>query len=203
MPRLEVDLAPKRPGRLVLKNPVMTASGTFGFGTEYGGLAEVERLGAVTSKGVTLNPRIGNAAPRVCETPAGMLNSVGLPNVGVRRVIEEMAPVWRTWPVPVIVNLAGETVEEYGEAAALLDRVPEVAALELNVSSPNSKGMGMAFGASPEIAAEVTALVRSRTELPVLVKLTPNVGQIVPIARAVADAGADAISLINTLLAMA
>ena len=200
-PSLAVDLAPNNPVGLRLKNPVMTASGTFGYGTEFAKLIDVERLGAIVSKGITLRPREGNPQPRVAETPAGMLNSIGLQNVGVRALVREKAPVWAKWGVPVIVNIAGCSVEEYVEVAEILDGVQGVSGLELNIACPNING-GLDFGTVAEAAAEVTSSVRAVCSLPIIVKLTPNVTDIVPIARAVASAGADAISLINTVLGM-
>ncbi len=199
---LEVQLAPKHPNGLLLKNPVMAASGTFGYGVEYARLIDVNQLGAIVTKGVTLRPRRGNPQPRLAETPAGMLNSIGLQNPGVRAVIREKAPMWARLNVPVIVNIAGETVEEYAQLAELLDSAPGVAALEVNVSCPNVKVGGMAFGVDPRAAAAVTLAVKAASSLPVIVKLTPNVTDITAIAQAVVEAGADAVSLINTLLGM-
>jgi dihydroorotate dehydrogenase (NAD+) catalytic subunit len=199
---LEVDLAPRNPRGLRLKNPVMAASGTFGYGTEYADLVPIDRLGAIVCKGTTLRPRPGNPTPRIAETPAGMLNSIGLQNIGVEALIREKAPLWATWDVPVIVNIAGETVAEFAELAARLDGVPGIAGLEVNISCPNVE-TGLEFGRDPAGAAAVTAAVRRATSLPVIVKLTPNVGDIVAVARAVEAAGADAVSLINTFLGMA
>ena len=200
---LSVDLAPANSRGLCLKNPVMTASGTAGYGIEYARLVDVERLGAVVSKAVTLSPRLGNPQVRLAETASGLLNSIGLQNVGVDAVIEEKAPVWATWSVPVIVNIAGESVAEYGELARRLDSVAGISGIEVNISCPNVAMGGMEFGKCAEVAARVTETVRSRTSLPVIVKLTPNVTDIREIALAVAAAGADAISLINTLTGMA
>jgi len=199
---LEVDLAPRNPRGLRLKNPVMAASGTFGYGTEYADLVPIDRLGAIVCKGTTLRPRAGIPTPRFAESPAGMLNSIGLQNIGVEALIREKAPLWATWDVPVIVNIAGETVAEFAELAARLDGVPGIAGLEVNISCPNVE-TGLEFGRDPAGAAAVTAAVRRATSLPVIVKLTPNVGDIVAVARAVEAAGADAVSLINTFLGMA
>jgi dihydroorotate dehydrogenase (NAD+) catalytic subunit len=199
---LEVDLAPKRSGALRLRNPVMTASGTFGYGTEYAKLVDVERLGAVVSKAITLRPRDGNRQPRIAETPAGMLNAIGLQNVGVEAVLREKAPIWARWTVPVIVNVAGFTVEEYASVAEQLDGTPGVAAIELNISCPNVQSEGESFGLACEPAAAVTRAVREATDLPLIVKLSPNVTDIASIARAVVEAGADAVSLINTIPGM-
>ncbi len=201
--RLSVELAPNRPRRLTLANPVMTASGTFGYGTEYSHVFDIQRLGAIVCKGTTLEPREGNPQPRLCETPSGCLNSIGLQNIGVKALIQDKAPVWAGWRVPVIVNIAGKTIEEYARLARELDGVPGVSGLEVNISCPNVSAGGAEFGAEPLSAAAVTAAVRSATSLPVIVKLTPNTGYIREIARAVAAAGADAITLINTLKGMA
>ncbi len=198
-----VQLAPKNERGLLLANPVMTASGTFGYGTENNHLFDIQRLGAIVCKGTTLEPWGGNPQPRLIETAGGMLNSIGLQNIGVAALIREKAPVWAKWQVPVIVNIAGETIEDYAKLAGLLDGVAGVSALEVNISCPNIKAGGSEFGASAESAAKVTATVRKATSLPVLVKLTPNVSDIACIAVAVAEAGADAISLINTLKGMA
>ncbi|TAK28725.1 MAG: dihydroorotate dehydrogenase [Chloroflexota bacterium] len=199
---LHVELAPQHKRGLRLNNPVMVASGTFGYGTEYAKLIDIQRLGAIVSKGVTLRPRRGNAQHRTVETPAGMLNSIGLQNIGVRAVVREKAPIWAQWTVPVIVNVAGETVEQYAAVAERLDGVPGVAGLEINISCPNVSAGGMEFGRDPSSAASVTRAVKDYTDLPVIVKLTPNVGNVVEIAEAVVEAGADALTLINTLLGL-
>ncbi len=195
---LTVDLAPRR-GGLLLQNPVMTASGTFGYGIEYGEVVDVERLGAICCKGTTLRPRIGNVPPRVTETPGGMLNSIGLQNPGVDAVLEKYAETWAKWRVPVIVNVAGESVGDYVEVARRLDGVPGVAAIELHISCPNVGKGGLQFAIDADAAASVTAAVRRVSELPLLVKLSPNVADVRPIARAIADAGADALTAVNTL----
>jgi len=196
---LSVQLAPRHPRGLLLTNPVMTASGTFGYGTEYSHMFDIQRLGAIVCKGTTLEPRDGNPQPRLAETAGGLLNSIGLENIGVRALIEEKAPIWAGWHVPVIVNIAGETVDDYSRLAGQLDGVAGISGLEVNISCPNIKAGGAEFGASPGPAAEVTAAVRKATSLPLLVKLTPNTSDIVKVASAVAEAGADAVSLINTL----
>ncbi|MER3421327.1 MAG: dihydroorotate dehydrogenase, partial [Chloroflexota bacterium] len=200
---LSVELAPQRKYGLTLANPVMTASGTFSNGLEYRRIFDTDRLGAIVSKGTTLHPRRGNAQPRTVETPAGMLNSIGFQNIGVEALIRDVAPVWATWRVPVIVNILGDTVAEYAALAARLDGVPGVAALELNISCPNLDQGGMEFGVDPDAAAAVTAACLRATQLPVIVKLTPNVTDIVSIARAVESAGADALCVANTILSMA
>jgi dihydroorotate dehydrogenase (NAD+) catalytic subunit len=201
-PALAVDLAPGHKHGLRLRNPVLVASGTFGYGLEYQKLIDIQQLGAICSKGITPRQRAGNATPRIAETPAGMLNAIGLQNIGVKRVVAEMTPIWARWEVPVIVNVAGETVEDYGYLAARLDGVEGVAGLELNISCPNVTANGRLFAENAELAAAATAAARAHTDLPLLVKLSPNVTDIGEIARAVEAAGADCISLINTLVGM-
>ncbi len=200
---LSVDLAPGAKRTLVLANPVMTASGTFGYGVEYTRVFDIQRLGAVVSKSTTLRPRSGNPQVRTAETPAGMLNSIGIQNPGVEAVIRDIAPVWETWQIPVVVSILESTVDGYAEVAARLEGVAGVSGVELNISSPNAQRGGMQFGQDPQTAAAVTEAVRRVTTLPVIVKLTPNVTDIVAAARAVVDAGAHALCLINTLQAMA
>jgi len=200
---LSIQLAPKNERGLLLINPVMTASGTFGYGTEYSHLFDIQRLGAIICKGTTLEPRDGNSQPRLVETAGGLLNSIGLQNIGVTALIREKAPIWAKWQVPVIVNIAGETIDDYAKLSSTLDGVAGISALEVNISCPNIKAGGAEFGANAESAARVTSAVRKSTSLPVLVKLTPNVSDIAEIAVAVAEAGADAISLINTIKGMA
>lgn len=200
---LSVQLAPKHHSGLLLANPVMTASGTFGYGTEYSHLFDIQKLGAIVCKGTTLEPRDGNPQPRLAETACGVLNSIGLQNIGVDALIKEKAPIWASWRVPVIVNIAGETIDDYIQLAGKLNGVAGISAVEVNISCPNVKAGGAEFGANPESAAEVTAAVKAATSLPILVKLTPNTSDITKIAMAVAEAGADAISLINTLRGMA
>jgi dihydroorotate dehydrogenase (NAD+) catalytic subunit len=188
-------------GGLRLRSPVLAASGTFGYGTEVP-LLDRSRLGAVLSKGVTLRPRAGTAPPRIVETPSGMLNAIGLQNPGVEAVVAAYAPLWATWDHPVLVNVNGESVEDYVAVAAALDGVPGISGLELNISCPNVDAGGMWFGNDPRAAALVTGAVRRRTRLPLWVKLTPNVADIGVIARAVEDAGADAITAVNTFVGM-
>src|ERR1700686_1758206 len=194
---LRVDL-----GRsLRLRSPVLVASGPFGYGSD---ALQVDRavLGAIVTKGTTLRPRGGNAPIRIAETASGMLNAIGLQNPGVDHVARVYAPQWATWDLPVIVNVAGDSVDEYVAVARRLDGVDGIAGLELNISCPNVQS-GLQFGVDPALAAEVTPAVRAATELPLIVKLTPNVTDIVAIARAVEDAGADAASAINTFVGMA
>lgn len=202
-PDLRVQLAPRHSKGLLLANPVMIASGIAGYGGEYSEIADIHRLGAIVCKGTTLLPREGNAQPRLVETDDGMLNAVGLENIGVDALIREKAPVWAGWQVPVIVNVAGGTIDEYVAVAGKLEGVPGVSGIELNISCPNVSAGGMEFGVHPGLAAEVTSAVKAVTSLPVIVKLSPNVTDIKEIVMAVEGAGADAISLINTLRGMA
>jgi len=196
--RLAVDIAGIR-----MKNPVMVASGTFGFGKEYSDLIDLNMLGAIVTKGTSLKPWEGNPPDRIAETPAGMLNAIGLQNDGVESLITEKIPWLLKFDVPVIVNIVGTTADEYVEVARRLDGVEGVAGVEVNISCPNVKEGGIAFGTDPAMAAEVVAAVRKVTRLPVIPKLSPNVTDIVLVAQACVDAGADAISLINTLLGTA
>ncbi|MCH8994147.1 MAG: dihydroorotate dehydrogenase [Chloroflexi bacterium] len=200
--KLQVELGGRKQS-LTLANPVMTASGTFSFGLEEGPGFDAQQLGAIVTKTVTLRPRAGSPQPRTAETAAGMLNAIGLQNPGVATVLREMAPRWARRQAPVIVSILGATVEEYGRLAARLDGADGVSAIEVNISSPNARRGGMEFGQEPDAAAAVTEAVVRHTTLPVIVKLTPNVTDIVAIAHAVVDAGADALCLINTLQAMA
>ncbi|MCK4273700.1 MAG: dihydroorotate dehydrogenase, partial [Dehalococcoidales bacterium] len=200
---LSVQLAPGNKRGLLLSNPVMTASGTFGYGTEYSQVFDIQRLGAIICKGTTLEPREGNPQPRLYETASGLLNSIGWQNIGVKALIKEKAPVWADWRVPVIVNIGGDTVDDYARLAEELDGVTGVIGIEVNISCPNVKVGGAAFGVKPDSAAGVTKAVRAVTSLPVIVKLTPNTADIAGVAAAVAEAGADSVSLINTLRGMA
>ena len=202
-PSLAVELAPTAKRNLPLANPVMVASGTFGYGVEYAKVFDVQRLGAIVTKTTTLAPRRGNLPTRIAETPSGMLNSIGLQNIGVAALIRDMAPVYAAWRVPVIASILGSTVGEYAEVAARLEGVPGIAALELNISSPNAQRGGMEFGQDPETAAAVTLGVVRATTLPVIVKLTPNVADPRVVARAVVEAGAHALCVGNTIQAMA
>lgn len=190
-------------GGILMKNPVATASGTFGFGSEYAPFVDLNQLGALVVKGITLQPRSGNPTPRLVETTAGILNSIGLQNPGVEGFIENLLPGLAAYDLPVIVNIAGDTVQDYGKLAARLDRARGVAGLEVNISCPNVKKGGMQFGSDPTMAADVTRAVKACTDKPVIVKLSPNVTSIVDVAEKVARAGADALSMINTLLGMA
>ena len=194
--RLAVNLA-----GLKMKTPVTTASGTFGFGLEFTDFLDLQQLGAVTVKGTTLLPRAGNQGQRAVETPSGMLNCVGLENPGVEYFLQETLPKLKKYKVPVIVNIAGASPEEYGELAAKLD-VPGVAAVEINISCPNVKAGGIAFGTNPQAAAAVVRQVKDHTSKVVITKLSPNVTSITELALAVEAAGTDVISLINTLIGM-
>jgi dihydroorotate dehydrogenase (NAD+) catalytic subunit len=196
-PKIAVSL-----GRLKLNNPVMTASGTFGYGEEYAGYVDLNKLGAIVVKGLSFKPRLGNPPPRIMETTGGMLNAVGLQNIGVDAFIEEKMPLLRQYDTKVIANIYGETYDDYKKVARKLSSVKGVHALEVNISCPNVKNGGLSFGSDPKIAARVTRAVREETSLPVIVKLTPNVTDIAVIAEAVEKAGADAVSLINTLTGM-
>lgn len=197
---MTVDLAVEV-GGLKLRGPVMAASGTFGYGTEVP-LLDRRALGAMVSKGIFLRSRAGSPPPRIVETPSGMLNAIGLQGPGVEALISDYAPKWAEWGFPVLVNINGESAAEYGELAARLDGVPGVAGLEINISCPNVEQGGLYFGNDPRAAAGVTEAVRRRTKLPVWVKLTPMVGDIGVVARAVESAGADALCAINTFVGM-
>lgn len=198
MGRLNVTLCGKE-----LDNPIIPASGTFGFGHEFAQLYDINILGTFSFKGTTLEPRFGNAQPRIAETACGMLNAVGLQNPGVEKVIsEELPKLKKCFNKPVMANVGGFSTEEYSQVCALLDKQEEVGWLEVNISCPNVHGGAMSFGTDPQCAAEVTAVVKKVTTKPVIIKLTPNVTDIVSVARACEEAGADGISLINTFLAM-
>ena len=194
--KLAVDIA-----GLKLKTPVMTASGTCGFGLELLDFVDLDKLGALVVKGTSLEPWLGNQGQRIAETPSGMLNAIGLENPGAQAFIKKTLPILKKFDVPVIVNMVGKTLEEYGELASVLD-IDGVAALEINISCPNVKAGGMAFGTCPESAAAVVELVKKNTKKPVITKLSPNVTDIAQMAKAVEAAGSDAVSLINTLLGM-
>lgn len=186
-----------------LRNPVMTASGTFGYGREFSGYMDLEKIGAIVTKGLSLKPKAGNPMPRIVETPGGMLNAIGLQNVGIDAFVTEKLPYLRTVSTPVIVNFFGNTLEEYEEVAGKLDAIPEVAGMEINISCPNVKHGGIVFGTDPRSAFSVVKAVRGATIKPLIVKLSPNVTDIVEMAAACADADADALSLINTVTGMA
>lgn len=197
-PDLSVDL-----GGILMKNPVMTASGTSGYGEEIAEIYDLSSLGALTVKGLSLAPQRGNPPPRICETPSGMLNAIGLQNVGVQAFIQEKLPVLRDLDVAVIANVYGHRAEDYAEVARLLTEAGGVDGIELNISCPNVKKGGMAFGTDPAATKEVVRLVRKTTPLPLIAKLSPNVTDITEFARIAEGEGADVLSLINTLLGMA
>lgn len=190
-------------GPLALPNPVMTASGTFGYGKEFEDFVNIHKLGAVIVKGISLQPRPGNPPPRIVETACGMLNSIGLQNVGVERFIQEKLPYLRNMNCRVIVNILGDSVDEYCTLAQRLSEEEGIHGIELNISCPNVKKGGVAFGTNSSMAHEVVRKVRKEATLPVIVKLSPNVTDITEMAKAVEEAGADAVSLINTLIGMA
>ena len=195
--RLAVTLGP-----LSLKNPVMVASGTFGYGVEYEEMVDVSRLGAISVKGISLEPRAGNLGPRICETPSGMLNAIGLANIGYKAFVENTMPRLRELGATVVVNTYGTTVGEFVELARRFDKVPDIAALEVNISCPNVKAGGIHFGVRPESTKEVTEAVRQATSLPVIVKLSPEAADLTAVAQAAEEGGADALSLINTIRGM-
>lgn len=197
-PDLRVDI-----GSLELQNPVMTASGTFGYAREFEHLVNLHRLGGIIVKGISLDPRPGNPPQRIAETPCGMLNAIGLQNVGVDRFITEKIPYLKGIGVPVVVNILGDSINEYQLITERLVGVEGIAALEVNISCPNVKKGGVAFGSQPKLAAAVTEAVKTVADVPVMVKLSPNVTDIAEMAKAVEDGGADSISLINTLIGMA
>ncbi len=195
--RLAVNLA-----GIEMKNPVMPASGCFGFGREYSRFYDLNRLGAIAVKATTVEERLGNPTPRVAETPGGMLNAIGLQNPGVEKVVAEELTWLEQFDTPIIVNIAGTTTEDYVEVADRISKVKNVAALELNISCPNVKCGGITFGTDPVIAGELTKEIKKVSDVPVFVKLSPNVTDVVSIAKAVEEAGADGLSMINTLLGM-
>lgn len=197
-PDLSVQLGPLR-----LENPVMTASGTFGYGKEYADFVDLRSLGAVVVKGISLQPRPGNPPPRIVETPSGMINAIGLENVGVQEFLSAKLPWLHELGATVIVNIFGNVLEEYAELAKRLDGAPGIAALEINISCPNVKHGGMVFGTDPVMSGKVVEAVRKATSLPIITKLTPNVTRIGDIARAAVDSGSDILSCINTVAAMA
>lgn len=197
-PDMTVNLA-----GMALRNPVMTASGTFGYGEEFAEYVDLETIGAFVTKGLSLKPRAGNPTPRIVETPGGMLNAIGLQNVGIEAFIQKKTPFLRSINTPAIANFFGNTVDEYAELAGRLDQIPEVAGLEVNISCPNVKQGGIVFGTDPDCAAGVVRACRAATTKPLIVKLSPNVTDVVAMARACEEAGADCLSLINTLTGMA
>jgi len=188
---------------ILMKNPVMVASGTFGYGEEYAKYIDLNKLGAIVVKGLSLTPREGNPPPRIVETSAGMLNSIGLQNIGIDSFINEKLPFLEKFDTKVIVNFFGDSIDEYCDVAKKVDSVSGIHGLEMNISCPNKKEGWLEFGTNPDLAFRVVSAVRKNTKLPLIVKLSPNVTDITVIAKAVSDAGADAVSLINTLSGMA
>lgn len=197
-PDLKVNVA-----GIAMKNPVMTASGTFGYGQEFTPFFDLNRLGAIVIKGLSLEPSPGNPPPRTVETCGGMLNAIGLENVGVEAFVKDKLPFLQTLDTVVILNIYGRNMDEYGAITRRLEGIEGLAGLEVNISCPNVKAGGLAFGTDPKMAFQVTKTVREKTDLPLIVKLSPNVTNIATIARSVEDAGADALSLINTIMGMA
>src|SRR5476649_1471344 len=201
MSRADMDLS-LQIGSLRLKNPLIAASGCFGYGVEYADVVDLSSLGAIVSKGLFLKAREGHPAPRIVETPAGMLNAIGLQGIGARRFVDEKLPELRARRATVIVNVCGTTIDEYAEVSRMLSDAEGVAAIELNISCPNIKEGGIQFGCSLNGTFDVVSAVRKVTRLPLIPKLTPNVTDVASFARASEDAGADAVSLVNTFLAM-
>ena len=199
---LSVNLAPLHPRGLVISNPVIGASGTVAYGKELGEVSDLALIGAIVCKGITRYPRVGNPQPRLAETSAGLLNTIGLQNVGAEAAADTLAPQWATWPIKVIANISGETATEFGEIARILDGRPGISGLEVNIGCPNVERGGLEFGVDARAAALVTETVKRNTSLPVMVKLTPNVTDIAEISRAVVDSGADCISLVNTYVGL-
>ena len=199
---LSVNLAPLHPQGLVIGNPVIGASGTVAYGKELGEVSDLALIGAIVCKGITRYPRAGNPQPRLAETSAGLLNTIGLQNVGAEAVADTLAPQWASWQIKVIANISGETVAEFGEIARILDGRPGISGLEVNIGCPNVERGGLEFGVDARAAALVTETVKRNTSLPVMVKLTPNVTDITEISRAVVDSGADCISLVNTFVGL-
>ena len=199
---LSVNLAPLHPRGLVIRNPVIGASGTVAYGKELGEVSDLALIGAIVCKGITRYPRAGNPQPRLAETSAGLLNTIGLQNVGAEAAADTLAPQWATWPIKVIANISGETAAEFGEIARILEGRPGISGLEVNIGCPNVERGGLEFGVDARAAALVTETVKKNTSLPVMVKLTPNVTDIAEISRAVVDSGADCISLVNTFVGL-
>lgn len=195
------DLSVELPG-LDLKNPIMPASGCFGFGKEYAQLYDLSKLGSIMIKATTAEMRLGNPTPRVAETSSGMLNAIGLQNPGLEKVFGEELPWLNQFDVPIIANVAGSLAEDYVEVARTISQAPNVHALELNISCPNVKQGGITFGTDPNVAKELTRMVKEVSDVPVYVKLSPNVTDVVQLAKAVEEGGADGITMINTLLGM-
>ena len=206
---MSVPLMSKQPdlrtsiGGIILKNPVITASGTFGYGEEFGSLLDLNRIGAIIVKGLSLKPSRGNKPPRVVETPCGMLNAIGLENIGIDAFINKKLPFLKTLSTPVIVNIYGKSIDEYARLAEIIEDNGDIAAIEVNISCPNVKKGGIAFGIKAKSAYKVTKAVREKTTKTLIVKLSPNVTDVTEIAKSAVEAGADSLSLINTITGMA
>jgi len=206
---MSVPLMSKQPdlrtsiGGIILKNPVITASGTFGYGEEFGSLLDLNRIGAIIVKGLSLKPSRGNKPPRVVETPCGMLNAIGLENIGIDAFINNKLPFLKTLSTPVIVNIYGKSIDEYARLAEIIEDNGDIAAIEVNISCPNVKKGGIAFGVKAKSAYKVTKAVREKTTKTLIVKLSPNVTDVTEIAKSAVEAGADSLSLINTITGMA
>jgi dihydroorotate dehydrogenase (NAD+) catalytic subunit len=198
----DLDLSVRLGNSLLLRTPLLAASGTFGFGFEMEAIGGHAGYGAIITKGTSLEPRVGNDPPRIVEAPSGMLNAIGLQNPGVEVVVGDYAPRWGAWDVPVIVNVVGDSVEDYVAVVRRLEDAPNIGGIELNISCPNVGAAGLMFGVDARLAGEVTTAVRAATKRPLIVKLTPNVTDMVAIARAIVDAGADALSAVNTYVGM-
>lgn len=198
-----VNLTTHIGGGLILRNPVMTASGTFGYGREFADFVNLQHLGAIVVKGISLLPRSGNPPPRIVETTGGMLNAIGLENVGVEVFLRDKLPFLREVGTPVVVNILGDSLDDYASLAEILNDIEVISAIEVNISCPNVKQGGVAFGTDPEMVRAVTRVVKAKTTRPVIIKLSPNVTDITVTARAAEEGGADAVSLINTLIGMA
>lgn len=198
-----VNLTTHIGGGLILRNPVMTASGTFGYGREFADFVNLQHLGAIVVKGISLLPRSGNPPPRIVETTGGMLNAIGLENVGVEAFLRDKLPFLREVGTPVVVNILGDSLDDYASLAEILNDIEVISAIEVNISCPNVKQGGVAFGTDPEMVRAVTRVVKAKTTRPVIIKLSPNVTDITVTARAAEEGGADAVSLINTLIGMA
>ncbi len=190
-------------GRLKLQNPVMTASGTFGYGREFNDFVDLNRLGAIIVKGLSMEPSMGNPPPRIVETSCGMLNAIGLENIGIKAFVKDKIPFLKNFSTPVLVNIYGKTLEEYALLASFIDDIEEISGIELNISCPNVKLGGIAFGVETKSAYQVVKIVREKTKKPLMVKLSPNVTDITAIAKAAEEGGADSLSLINTITGMA
>jgi len=198
-----VNLTTHIGGGLILRNPVMTASGTFGYGREFSDFVNLQHIGAIVVKGISLLPRSGNPPPRIVETAGGMLNAIGLENVGVEGFVCDKLPFLREVGTPVVVNILGDSLDDYAQLAGMLNDIEGISALEVNISCPNVKRGGVAFGTDPEMVRAVTKVVKANSALPVIIKLSPNVTDITVTAKAAEEGGADAVSLINTLIGMA